>query len=94
MDIETSITSIASESALSDTKTKTTSKLWDYICPFPPDKLDYDEIGRLFIYCKHCPSTLYGSIVATNFRGHLKKHRIFVEIRQNTILAITSDEFV
>jgi len=94
MDIETSMTSVASESALSDTKTKTTSKLRDHICPPPPDKPDRDEVGRPFIYCKHCPSTPYGSVVATNFRGHFKKHGIFVETRQNTILATASDELV
>ena len=94
MDIETSITNVASESALSDTKTKTTSKLRDHICPPPPDKPDRDEVGRPFMYCKHCPSTPYGSVVATNFRGHLKKHGIFVETRQNRILATTSDELV
>ncbi len=74
------MTNIASESALSDTKTKTTSKLRDHIYPLSPDKSDRDKVGYLFIYCKHCLSTLYGSIVAINFHRHFKKHRIFVEI--------------
>ena|SRR6266699_188592 len=88
------MTSVASELALSDIKTKTTSKFRDYICLLSLNKLDYDEVDRFFIYYKHCPSTLYGFIVVINFYRHLKKYGIFVEIYQNTILAITSDEFV
>ncbi len=80
MDIEISMINIASESALSDTKTKTISKLRDHICPPPPDKPDHDKVDCLFIYYKHCLSTLYKSVVVTNFRGYFKKYRIFIEI--------------
>ncbi len=85
---------IISESAFLNIKTKTTSKLRDYICLFFPDKLDCNKVGCPFIYCKYYPLTPYGSIVATNFRRYFKKYGIFVETYQNTILAITSDEFI